>query len=67
MDRCPAGRASCAEGGHFVTCIPLRLALPLVATENDSDNKKSWRKTGYSNGVFAFRIERCCLMGFNYR
>src|SRR5580698_8310000 len=20
---CPAGRASCAEGGHFVTCIPV--------------------------------------------
>jgi hypothetical protein len=19
---CPAGRASCAEGGHFVACIP---------------------------------------------
>jgi hypothetical protein len=31
---CPAGRASYAEGGHFVTCIPLRLALPMVAMEN---------------------------------
>src|SRR5271170_148809 len=28
---CPAGRAHCAWGGHFVTCIPLRLTLPLVA------------------------------------
>ncbi len=30
---CPAGRASCTEGGHFVTCIPLRLVLPLVGME----------------------------------
>jgi hypothetical protein len=34
-DLCPAGRASCAEGGHFVTRIPLRMALPLVAKEVD--------------------------------
>jgi hypothetical protein len=27
----PAGRASCAEGGHFVICVPLRVVLPLVA------------------------------------
>src|SRR3984885_15644052 len=30
---CPAGRAPCAGGGHFVTCVPLRLALPLVASK----------------------------------
>ena len=30
---CPVGRAPCAGGGHFVTCIPLRLALPLVASD----------------------------------
>ena len=29
---CPAGQAPCAGSGHFVTCIPLRLALPLVAS-----------------------------------
>ncbi len=28
---CPAGRAACAARGHFVTSIPLRLRLPLVA------------------------------------
>src|SRR5580698_9487599 len=27
---CPAGRAHCSWGGHFVTRIPLRLGLPLV-------------------------------------
>ena len=27
----PAGRARYARCGHFVTCVPLRLALPLVA------------------------------------
>jgi len=30
---CPAGRAPCAGGGHFVTCIGLRVVLPLVGTE----------------------------------
>jgi hypothetical protein len=29
-----AGRAPCAGGGHFVTDIPLRSALPMVAREN---------------------------------
>jgi hypothetical protein len=32
---CPAGRASYAECGHFVTGISLRLALPLVAIRSD--------------------------------
>ena len=31
------GRAPCAGGGHFVTCVPLWLALPLVAKEDDCD------------------------------
>jgi hypothetical protein len=22
IDECPAGRARCARGGHFVTCVP---------------------------------------------
>ena len=30
-ERWPAGRARCARCGHFVTGIPLRVALPLVA------------------------------------
>ena len=30
----PAGRAHSAWGGHFVTCVPLWLALPLVAIKN---------------------------------
>jgi hypothetical protein len=29
----PVGRTSCPEGGHFVTCISLRVALPLVANK----------------------------------
>jgi hypothetical protein len=27
---CPAGRAPCAGGGHFVTYAELRVVLPLV-------------------------------------
>jgi hypothetical protein len=30
----PAGRARYARCGHFVTCVSLRLALPLVAMED---------------------------------
>jgi hypothetical protein len=30
----PTGRASCAEGDHFVICISLGLVLPMVANEN---------------------------------
>ncbi len=30
---CPAGRARCARGGHFVTCIGLRVVLALGVTE----------------------------------
>jgi hypothetical protein len=29
----PAGRAVCATAGHFVTCVSLRVALPLVASK----------------------------------
>ena len=28
---CPAGQAHCAWGGHFVTCVGLRVVLPMVA------------------------------------
>jgi len=28
-------KAPCAGGGHFVTCVPLWLALPLVAKKGD--------------------------------
>jgi hypothetical protein len=31
---CPAERARCARGDHFVMGIPLRLVLPMVASEN---------------------------------
>ncbi|MBB5345602.1 hypothetical protein [Tunturibacter empetritectus] len=31
---CPAGRAHCAWGDHFVMGTPLRLTLPLVARED---------------------------------
>ncbi len=31
---CPAGRAPCAGGGHFVTCGSFAWVLPLVATED---------------------------------
>ena len=41
---CPVGRAHYAWGGHFVTCIPLRLALPLVAKEVDSDQREDHAK-----------------------
>jgi hypothetical protein len=30
----PAGRARYARCGHFVTCVSLRLALPLAAMED---------------------------------
>jgi hypothetical protein len=30
---CPAGRAPCAGGGHFVTFAELRAVLPMVGTE----------------------------------
>ena len=37
---CPAGRASCAEGGHFVTCVPFCCELtgdgpPVGRVESD--------------------------------
>jgi hypothetical protein len=37
-DFCPAGRARCARGGHFVACVPVlqgspALVLPLVGRE----------------------------------
>ena len=41
---CPAGRAPCAGGGHFVTGIPLRVVLPMVAREIRSYLiRKRWR------------------------
>ena len=41
---CPAGRAHCAWGGHFVMGIPLRLALPLVAKEDYADQREEHAK-----------------------
>jgi hypothetical protein len=32
------------RGGHFVTCIPPWLALPLVAREDDSDQREDHAK-----------------------
>ena len=34
----------CAGGGHFVTCIPLRLALSPVAKEEDADHREDHAK-----------------------
>ncbi|NYF90373.1 hypothetical protein HDF08_002440 [Edaphobacter lichenicola] len=36
----PAGRAAYAAGGHFVTCITLRVALPMVAVMIVSDHRE---------------------------
>jgi hypothetical protein len=37
----------CAGGGHFVTCIPLRLALPLVAIKNlSADHREAQGEAG---------------------
>jgi hypothetical protein len=44
---CPAGRAHCAWGGHFVTCVSLGLALSLVAINGlSSDCRQVLRKAG---------------------
>jgi hypothetical protein len=44
-ERWPAGRAPSAGSGHFVTGIPLRLALPMVAMENlRADWREAWGK-----------------------
>ncbi|NYF91764.1 hypothetical protein HDF08_003883 [Edaphobacter lichenicola] len=34
-----SAKTHCAWGGHFVTCIPLRVVLPLVAMEMISANR----------------------------
>jgi hypothetical protein len=36
----PAGQARYARCGHFVTCVPLRLALPLVAMKDLSADQR---------------------------
>ena len=40
---CPAGRARYARCGHFVTCVSLRLALPLVAMEGLAADRREAR------------------------
>jgi hypothetical protein len=42
----PAGRASCAEGGHFVARIPCdgegrTVVLPLVGKKSDADQREA--------------------------
>jgi peptide/nickel transport system ATP-binding protein len=54
-ERWPAGRARSARCGHFVTGIPLRLALPLVARRYLlPTNGRPWAKP-----VYMSRSDRC--------
>ena len=41
---CPAGRAPCAGCGHFVTCVGLRVVLPMVATKIRADQREDYAK-----------------------
>jgi hypothetical protein len=50
---CPAGRSHCAWGAHFVGCIPLRVALPLVALIFCADQRED-----HPEGVYKSRSDR---------
>jgi hypothetical protein len=65
----PAGRAPCAGRGHFVTCIiPLRLALPLVASYLPFPTRSSFCGVAACRALFVWHeggislILRLCLL-----
>jgi hypothetical protein len=41
-DFCPAGRARCARGGHFVACVPV-LQDDLHCSSRWSGENEDWR------------------------
>jgi hypothetical protein len=49
---CPAGRARYARCGHFVTCVSLRLVLPLVAMKDlSADQREAQAEAGTRHEV----------------
>ena len=48
--------ASCADGDHFVVCIPLRAVLPMVGTEFFREHRERHAKPNTRHEVIARRV-----------